>query len=334
MLKSILRKRVIFSVVGVLIFIISLGSAFALWTLRERIQIFREQKIGTNLSDYPIDTRVEIQVGNTKRFYLLHIPRLYNKQKGSPLVLAFHGGGGSAQNMKVGYDILKKSDKEWFILAFPNGSSPLKSWALATWNAGTCCGWSVRNQTDDVAFVRALIAQIKSEYRVSKIFVMGMSNGAMMSYRLACDAADIIDGVGAVAGTDNTLSCNPKETTPIMHIHAINDDHVLYYWGRGSWSISDNEPEFVSVPATIDKWRRINSCTNVSTQVQTGTGVTCIVYNDCISKSPVKLCTTDSGGHSWPGNGNKATPRSDDKEPPSQAINATDALWSFFKGIQ
>ena len=56
-----------------------------------------------------------------------------------------------------------------------------------------------------------------------------MSNGAMMSYRLACDAADIIDGVGAVAGTDNTLSCNPKETTPIMHIHAINDDHVLYY---------------------------------------------------------------------------------------------------------
>ena len=58
---------------------------------------------------------------------------------------------------------------------------------------------------------------------------MGMSNGAMMSYRLACDAADIINGVGAVAGTDNTLSCNPKETTPIMHIHAINDDHVLYY---------------------------------------------------------------------------------------------------------
>jgi polyhydroxybutyrate depolymerase len=266
--------------------------------------------------------------------YLLHIPKSYNKAKWAPLVLAFHGGMGSAQSLKNGYDIVRKSDKEGFIVAFPNGTSRLKSGLFATWNAGNCCGFAMDSEADDVAFVKKVVDTIKKDYKVGKVFAMGMSNGGMFSYRLACDIPEYFDGIWAVAGTDNTITCTPKESTPIMHIHALNDDHVLYYGGKGPGSKDNHEPEFIGVPETIEKWNEINQCSITPTRVETGSGFTCNVYRNCQTWSPVKLCTTETGWHSWPGNPDRGNSRGGDKEPPSQAINATDELWNFFKLIK
>src|SRR5690606_41449164 len=78
-----------------------------------------------------------------------------------------------------------------FIAVFPNGLSPARSGMLATWNAGACCARARDEQVDDVGFLRAVLADVKRRIRVdaSRVYVVGMSNGAMMAYRIACQAS-------------------------------------------------------------------------------------------------------------------------------------------------
>ncbi|MDN8872721.1 prolyl oligopeptidase family serine peptidase, partial [Staphylococcus aureus] len=85
-----------------------------------------------------------------------------------------------------------------------------------------------------------------------RVYATGMSNGGMMAYRLACEASDIFKAIAAVAGTDNTLSCTPAKPISILHIHAKDDDHVLFAGGAGKEAFRDlsQVTEFMSVPKT------------------------------------------------------------------------------------
>jgi polyhydroxybutyrate depolymerase len=161
----------------------------------------------------------------------------------------------------------------------------------------------------------------------NKIFSTGMSNGGMMSYRLACEMSDVIKGIAAVAGTDNTTECNPKFPVSILHIHAKNDDHVLYNGGIGSEAQDRTKvTDFQSVPATIQKWVKLNSCNESPKRVLEKDKVYCDLYTGCKNNVEVKLCVTEDGGHSWPG-GQKFIKKS---EPNSKAISANDVIWDFF----
>ena len=62
----------------------------------------------------------------------------------------------------------------------------------------------------------------------------------------------------AVAGTDGTPACAPSVPVSVLHIHALDDDRVLFNGGSGS--ASDTHADFVSVPDTVAKWARLNGC--------------------------------------------------------------------------
>lgn len=121
---------------------------------------------------------------------------------------------------------------------------------------------------------------MKQQYTLTKIFATGMSNGGMMSYRLACELSDTIDAIAAVAGTDNTISCTPTRSIPIFHIHALDDDHVLYDGGCGPKCIEKSETQFVSVPKTVEKWKNLESCKERA-PILTNSGVSCEKYTQC-----------------------------------------------------
>jgi poly(3-hydroxybutyrate) depolymerase len=70
---------------------------------------------------------------------------------------------------------------------------------------------------------------------------------------------------------------------------------------------------------------RENSCNSTPQRVLETSGAYCDSYAQCRGNVTVKLCVTESGGHSWPG-GTKT--RGD--EPPSQAISTNDVMWEFF----
>ncbi len=267
-----------------------------------------------------------LQVGNLNRTYRVHVPAAYHADRPAPLVLVFHGGGGNADNMATYYNWIPESDQQGFIVAFPNGTSGPAG--LSTWNAGNCCGYAQSNNVDDIGFVKAILADMKSKYNVdrSRVFGAGFSNGGMLTYRLACEMSDQFKAVASVAGTDNDFNCRPSRPVSIMHIHALNDENVPFGGGNGQ-GLLGSKVNFTSVAATISKWVAIDKVGSLSQKIPGSQNAYCDLYSGGMANTQVELCVTSSDGHSWPG-GQKARAAA---ATPSTAISATYLIWNFFK---
>lgn len=278
----------------------------------------------------PGDYRFSFVHGGLRREYLVHIPRSYRPDRPTPMLLALHGGGGDAdfQSNDAKYGLISKSEEVGFIAVFPNGYSRFRSGILATWNAGACCGKAVQSAVDDVGFLKEVIQRVSRQVNVdrNRIFSTGMSNGGLMSYRLACELPEMIRGIAPVAGTDNTLACKPSRPVPVIHFHAKDDSHVLFTGGHGPDSLV--KTNFASVPATINKWVTLNRAQPASRRVLAVPGAHCDLYAAKEGGAPVELCVTETGGHSWPGGGTQQG-----RKQPSTAISANDLMWEFFSRL-
>ena len=275
----------------------------------------------------PGTTRYSFQHGGLTREYIVHVPA--NLPRGpAPLLLALHGGGGDMDQQAKNYGLKEKAAQAGFIVVFPSGSSRMPGGILATWNAGTCCGGAVKQGVDDVGFLQEVVARVGRQTNVdrTRVFSTGMSNGGLMSYRLACDAPGLLRGIAPVAGTDNTARCTPSRPTAVIHFHARDDDHVPFEGGKGPKTRADTS--FTSVPATIAKWVGIDRAVPQPRRVLSVPGAACDLHAAGPGGAPVELCVTDTGGHSWPG---IATARSGKN--PSMAISANDLMWDFFKAL-
>lgn len=267
-----------------------------------------------------------------RRAYRVHVPARLDAARPAPLLVALHGGGGSMdwQADDERYGLVTLSEREGVVVVFPNGHSRRPAGALATWNAGLCCGAAVERDVDDVGFIRRVVHQVQARLSIDRrrVWATGMSNGAMMAYRLACEAADVFSAIAAVAGTDGTRACTPSRPVSVLHIHARDDTHVPYDGGFGADARRAAQVDFASVPDTVAKWARLDACTAAPRRMLEVPGAICERHAPCAGGARVQLCTTDDGGHSWPGGG----PTRRGKAPPSRAISATEIMWSFFEG--
>lgn len=272
--------------------------------------------------------RLSLRWQGEARHWMLHVPPGFQASRPTAVVYFFHGGGG---NMAHGaddklYGQISASDRLGHLVVFPNGHGRLKSGKLATWNAGNCCGAARDDQVDDVGFVRAIHAELLKRFSIDtkKVFAAGMSNGAMMSYRLACDAADLFTAITAVAGTDNTRVCQPSRPVSVLHIHARDDERVLFNGGAGK--ASDQVTDFTSVADSVARWVRHDACQTQPRTVMSQPGASCVEHDACQGGSRVRLCVTDTGGHAWPGGQKARGGRGSD------ALSATDEMTRFFFG--
>ena len=276
----------------------------------------------------PGDYRFKFMHDGIEREYLVHVPKSY-RGKPTPMLLALHGGGGDAdyQADDSKYGLIGKSEQAGFIAVFPNGYSRFKSGILATWNAGGCCAGAQKNNIDDVGFLRDVIHRMEKQASIDpkRIFATGMSNGGMMSWRLACEVPEI-RAIAPVAGTDNTAECRPSHPVPVIEFHAVNDEMVNFRGGPGPRSFT--QANFVSVPATQAKWVQLNRAQPSVRRVVSVAGAHCDFHPAMHGGAPVELCVTDSGGHSWPGGGTQQG-----RKQPSMAISANDLMWSFFSSL-
>ena len=180
-----------------------------------------------------------------------------------------------------------------------------------------------------MGYARALIRDVESKFNIdtNQVFVTGMSNGGIMAHRLACEMADTFHAVASVTGTDGDTACTPSRPISVLHIHAQNDDHVLFSGGAGEGAFRDEimVADFISVPETIARWLKRNGITASPTRVLEVPGAYCDLYTSPTDGTQVKLCVTETGGHSWSGG------VSTRGKTPSTAINATDMIWDFFR---
>jgi polyhydroxybutyrate depolymerase len=270
----------------------------------------------------PAPTRVLVSDG-LARTYRVYRPAALPAGPTVPLVVVLHGGfGGSAQaEMSYGWD--QQADSAGFVVAYPDGVS-------RAWNAGTCCGPPQRFAVDDVAFLDAMTQQLITDEVIDRrrVFFTGMSNGAMMAYRMACERPGLAAAIGPVAGT-MTVPCDVAAPTSVFHIHGLADQNVPYAGGTGTKSFAhDIRP---SVPSVIERWRAVDGCAP-GAAVTTAAPVTTSDWSGCVAGTAVRLVTVDGAGHQWPG-GQPENPVAAavlGLDPPSSAMDATAALWAFF----
>lgn len=276
------------------------------------------------------DFRFLLRHDGLERAYRVHVPARYDASRAAPLLVAMHGGGGNMdlQADDRFYGEITASEREGAVVVFPNGTSRFPSGKFATWNAGDCCAGAVRRGADDVGFIRAVVADVEKRWNIDRhrVYATGMSNGGMMAYRLACEAADVFTAIAPVAGTDNTRECNPSRPVAVLHIQAKDDPRVRYEGGQGD---APGATAHASVPSTIAKWVQLDHCNAPVRRVLDKPGAWCELHAPCSGGAQVKLCVTETGGHSWPGG---AKPRGG--PPPSQAISANDMMWDFFNRLQ
>lgn len=272
-----------------------------------------------------------------ERRALVHVPARAAATP-APLVLALHGGGGHAEFMADDerYGLVTAAERDGYVVVFPNGFSRLPGGRLATWNAGGCCGPARDRGSDDFSFLRALVERIAAEHPVdrARVLAVGMSNGGMMAYRLACEAADLVAGVVAVAGTEayaDATSCRPSRPVSVLHIHARDDTHVLFAGGAGPDAFRDRRAvmDFVSVPETVSRWRTRLGCRAEAEPVLERPGARCERHAGCRGGVELQLCVTDGGGHSWPG----AEVVRRGKAPASTALDANERIGALLRSL-
>ena len=262
-----------------------------------------------------------------KRNYVLYVPR--SAEDGPlPVVISFHGGGGSAEKMSAYAEWAKLAEEEGFIVVYPNGTYGKRANG-GTWNTGTpwVQGSAEKRGINDLAFFDAMLADIKEKTRVdeSRIFVTGMSKGGMMAYHIACNRADVIRGAAPVAATMTTAECNPSKPVNIFHIHGDNDENVPFAGGRGKNTLAKGA-NYRSVPEVLGFWVTKARCSEGRQDTDKGDTFACYEY--C---AQVSLCVVE-GGHAWPGSETKGWHKRLNITV-NQEFQATREIWEHFESL-
>lgn len=272
--------------------------------------------------DEPAARRV--RVDGLDREYLLDAPAETNKPVA--LVIALHGGGGNAKTMTPRWSAT--AHREGFAVAFPSGVG--RSANMGTWNAGGCCGFAMTADSDDVAFIAAMIDDIARDHRIdpARVYVTGLSNGGMLTYRIGAALAPRIAAIGVVSGAMFGGETPPSMPVPVLIMHGEQDDIVPFKGGTSPMALvarSQTRP-FREVAYAVDFWRRADGCADKPSIAPKG-DVAVETYAQCAKGGEVVFYRLKSAGHTWPGPapavGGLERARYDQ-------VDATEVIWRFF----
>jgi polyhydroxybutyrate depolymerase len=278
---------------------------------------------------------------NLERTFHIHFPEMYRKSVQLPLVIALHGKGGEGESMilvtRRGFDNL--ADREGFIVVYPDGIEK-------GWNDGRMDEESNdrahRENIDDVGFISALIDRMIKDYNIDpkRVYVTGISNGAIMSYRLACEISSKITAIAPVDGNIPYLlsdECAPSRPVSVLAINNV-DDPLVPFEGGEIWGHFHRVRlgKVLSVNESIGFWVRRNKCSVIPFIDQEpdrdptdGTRVLRKEFTKGMEGTEVILYKIDGGGHTWPGGLQYLPAWLIGKT--SRDIDASEVIWTFFK---
>jgi polyhydroxybutyrate depolymerase len=252
------------------------------------------------------DTNMTLQVGSLSRSYVLHVPSAYDGKKPVPLILDFHGVGGTGASELVNSPYPDVTDAEGVVMAFPDGK---KGPAGTAWNVGPCCVSEINGvPVDDVAFARALVADVQKIACIDpyRIYAVGILTGGGMAYYLACHAADVFAAVAPAAFDlleENVDACKPSRAITEISFRGTAPSRVPY--GGGDSSLVSGMPiTFLGAVPTFERWAQIDGCSGSASQPDSKG---CSTYSSCRDGVEVTLCTKD-GGSEDPGDPTIAWP--------------------------
>ncbi|HEY6213734.1 MAG TPA: PHB depolymerase family esterase [Vicinamibacterales bacterium] len=281
------------------------------------------------------DRSVRLRVQGRERRYVLHVPP--HVPAHPPLVIAFHGGSQTPEEMRKesGFDAL--ADREGFLVVYPEAVGK-------NWNDGRGTMASAQEGVDDVAFTRRIIDDVRSRYAIDarRIDATGPSNGGMFSNRLGCEMAGTFAAIGPVIGpmaTNLVAQCRPSEPISVIGISGVDDPLMPFAGGEeGGTMHLGRGGRIEGSRATQSFWARVDGCaqtaivTKLPAIVADGTSVVKRQFPSCRDGIDVVWYEVQGGGHRWFGHEARAEGligRVLGKT--SRNLDATTTLWEFFK---
>lgn len=273
----------------------------------------------------------EIFVDGVKREYLVYVPKNFDHAKKHPMVLAFHGGGGTAKRSLAFFGFNEVADTAGFLVVYPNGLNK-------GWNDGRQIK---KHPHDDVGFIRKLIEQLKNDYPVdeNKIFATGISNGGFFSFTLGLKLSDQIKAIAPVCatiGADIFNDYRPEYAFSCLLINGTDDPLVPYNGGTVGGKFL-KRGQCTPTDATIARILNLNSCDqNPSRELfpdkdkSDGCTAEKFIYN-CKQGLEVQFIKITGGGHTWPGGKQYLSKRLIGNV--CRDFSAEKEIWNFFRRL-
>jgi len=218
-----------------------------------------------------------VMVGAEMRTYYMFVPAGYNSQVPQRLVLGFHGSNFTGRMMRTYLDLERAPLVDRTIFVYPDGANAATAWDLA-------------ENSRDMAFFDALVAQMEAQYCVDRdrIFATGQSFGALMTNAVGCFKGDVLRAIALAAGSGPRSTARCKDKVAAWLTHGMDDDSV----------------PFTSGEASRDYWVMANGCT---TTTVVGDPMQCLNYQGCMPGYPVIWCPhVNDAGHQIPSFGRDA----------------------------
>jgi polyhydroxybutyrate depolymerase len=250
-------------------------------------------------------------------------------------VVVLHGAfsSGGQTETETGFSLL--ADRERFLVAYPEGIGLFG--LFQHWNAGHCCGKAADDQVDDVAVVAEMISLIRQRVSVdpARIYLAGMSNGGMLTYRFAAERAKDLAAAAVVCGAIDSSVGNeqppwrlqaPVRPVPMMIIHGQADDAIPA--DGGPFPVREGKRSYRAAADAAEFWRTADGCgaTPVAMFSNNDT-VKHLAWNSCLNNSSVEYFLLKGWGHQWPSGWflDRLAP-----DHPLRGFDATKEIWDFF----
>ncbi len=188
----------------------------------------------------------------------IYLPSSYIESEPLPLIVALHGYKMNGAQIENYLNLIEQVESKRFLYCIPEGT--LNSRGHRFWNAtDACCDFKGEN-VDDSTYLRNLVNFIHDNYVLDDVSIhfIGFSNGGFMSYRMACDHADIISSIISLSGMTylDASRCEPSEAVSILHVHGNSDQLVQFNGG------CFDSKAFCYPSATLSalRWTDYNGC--------------------------------------------------------------------------
>lgn len=203
-----------------------------------------------------------------------------------PVIIDMHGFTSTNTGEQNASGIFQLGNAQGVITVWPQGVR--NSWNAGSSQFGSCCGTAQRNNINDVAFIRAMVAKIKVDFPQvdpKRIYATGISNGCAMSQRLAVEASDIIAAASCSSLFLLTNQTSLSRPISVTEIHGLQDSTVPYNGGNG----------FTSAQANFRRWAALDGCTGSPVRTNLTAGSFVERFSNCNGGTQVALFSIRSG---------------------------------------
>lgn len=270
------------------------------------------------------------------RYYILNIPEHIDPIKPAPLVLMFHGGGGTPENIRNVSRFNRLAEQYGFVVAYPSGTGSNPRFLY--WNVLASRTYASQENMDDLGFVERLIKDIinKTNVDTNRIYAAGFSQGGMLSYRLACDP-NLSAKIAAIATVGATMTvpheqCHASRPMSVISFHGAKDPIILYEGGISSKIPRNDRIARDGVEEGLMYWIKLSGLDTKPVASGSRGAADMRQYGPNEQGQEIVSWVLQDGGHTWPG-GTMNLPEWL-MGPINRDIDASTLIWDFFSRHQ